>query len=184
MVIHAEPTRGWVRSEYLKPPLKQNALKDLGENTSLLNFQILVICTRIHHLILLSLQLHLNGSDHRQKLYPYEAEFQCPLWTEEYRNQKRGGAGVKAMAVTPKTGKLVSAKILTIEDRENSDILLISKAGQTIRLNLKGVRKTSRVTQWVILTKLKNKSDEIVRASIIRESEDEEVLDTLDIDTK
>jgi DNA gyrase subunit A len=51
------------------------------------------------------------------------------------------------MAVTPKTGKLVSAKILTEDDRKNSDILLISKAGQTIRLNLKGVRKTSRVTQ-------------------------------------
>jgi len=34
----------------------------------------------------------------------------------------------------------------------------------------------------VILTKLKNKNDEIVRASIIRGSEDEEVLDTLDID--
>jgi len=83
---------------------------------------------------------------------------------EEYRNQKRGWAWVKAMAVTPKTGKLVSAKILTAADRENSDILLISKAGQTIRLNLKGVRKTSRVTQWVILTKLKDKSDEIVRA--------------------
>ncbi len=98
---------------------------------------------------------------------------------EEYRNQKRGWAGVKAMAVTPKTGKLVSAKILTEEDRKNSDILLISKAGQTIRLNLKWVRKTSRVTQWVILTKLKNKSDEIVRASIIRESEDEEMIDSL-----
>jgi DNA gyrase subunit A len=46
------------------------------------------------------------------------------------------------------------------------------------------VRKTSRVTQWVILTKLKNAKDEIVRASIIRASEDEEVLDTLDIDNK
>ena len=97
---------------------------------------------------------------------------------DEYRNQKRGGAGVKAMAVTAKTGKLVSAKILTEEDRKESDILLISKSGQTIRLNLKGVRKTSRVTQWVILTKLKSKSDMIVRASIIRESEDEEVIDT------
>ncbi len=96
---------------------------------------------------------------------------------DEYRNQKRGGAGVKAMAMTKKTGKLVSAKILTEEDRKNSDILLISKWGQTIRLNLKGVRKTSRVTQGVILTKLKQKWDEIVRASIIRESEDEEMLD-------
>jgi len=97
---------------------------------------------------------------------------------EEYRNQKRWWAGVKAMAVTPKTGKLVSAKILTEKDRKESDILLISKWGQTIRLNLKGVRKTSRVTQWVILTKLKDSKDEIVRASIIRESEDEEMLDT------
>ena len=96
---------------------------------------------------------------------------------DEYRNQKRGGSWVKAMAVTAKTGKLVSAKILTEEDRKESDILLISKSGQTIRLNLKWVRKTSRVTQWVILTKLKNKSDMIVRASVIRESEDEEVME-------
>jgi len=93
---------------------------------------------------------------------------------EEYRNQKRWGAGVKAMAVTPKTGKLVSAKILTEEDKKESDVLLISKWGQTIRLNLKGVRKTSRVTQGVILTKLKDGSDCIVRASIIREVDDEE----------
>jgi hypothetical protein len=34
------------------------------------------------------------------------------------------------------------------------------------------------VTQWVILTKLKDKNDEIVRASVIRESEDEEMIDT------
>lgn len=93
---------------------------------------------------------------------------------EEYRNQKRGWAGVKAMAVTNKTGKLVSAKILTEEDKKNSDVILISKSGQTIRVNLKWVRVTSRVTQWVILTKLKNKSDMIVRASVIREWEDEE----------
>lgn len=93
---------------------------------------------------------------------------------EEYRNQKRGWAWVKAMAVTAKTGKLVSAKILTEEDKKNADVLLISKGGQTIRLNLKGVRKTSRVTQWVILTKLKKWDDELVRASLIRESEDEE----------
>jgi DNA gyrase subunit A len=39
------------------------------------------------------------------------------------------------------------------------------------------MRMTSRVTQWVILTKLKDKTDMIVRASIIRESEDEEVID-------
>ncbi len=93
---------------------------------------------------------------------------------EEYRNQKRGWAWVKAMAVTPKTGKLVSAKILSEEDRKTTDVILISKAGQTIRLNLKGIRKTSRVTQWVILTKLKNASDMVVRASIVQEGEEDE----------
>lgn len=96
---------------------------------------------------------------------------------EEYRNQKRWGAGVKAMAVTAKTGKLVSAKILSEEEKKSSDVLLISKNGQTIRLSLSSMRMTSRVTQWVILTKLKDKTDMIVRASIIRESEDEEVID-------
>jgi len=94
--------------------------------------------------------------------------------TEEYRNQNRWGSWVKAMAVTGKTWKLVSAKMITEEDRRNSQIILISKAGQTIRLPLKWIRKTSRVTQWVILTKLKGSSDEIVRASMVRESEDEE----------
>lgn len=93
---------------------------------------------------------------------------------EEYRNQKRWGAGVKAMAVTPKTGKLVSAKILSEAEKKESDVLLISKNGQTIRLSLKGMRMTSRVTQGVILTKLKSVNDMLVRASIIRESEEEE----------
>ena len=93
-------------------------------------------------------------------------------WIEEYKNQRRWGAWVKAMAMTAKTGKLVSAKILTEEDKKELDLILISKAWQTIRMNLSWIRKTSRVTQWVILTKLKKASDIIVRASMIRGWED------------
>ena len=93
---------------------------------------------------------------------------------DEYRNQKRWGAWVKAMAVTEKTWKLISAKMLSDEDRKVSDVILISKAGQTIRMSLKWIRKTSRVTQWVILTKMKTAGDKVVRASMVRESEDED----------
>ncbi|MFK7780184.1 MAG: DNA gyrase subunit A [Candidatus Gracilibacteria bacterium] len=89
-----------------------------------------------------------------------------------YRNQKRGGTGVKAMAKTKKTGKLIGAHMLSEQDRKTSEIILISKGGQTIRMNLKGIRKTSRVTQGVILTKLKIKNDKVVRSSIVREGED------------
>jgi len=31
------------------------------------------------------------------------------------------------MSMTPKTGKLISAKILTEEDRKSTDLILISK---------------------------------------------------------
>lgn len=91
---------------------------------------------------------------------------------EEYRNQKRWWSWVKAMAVTPKTGKLISAIMLSEEDRKTSEIILISKSWQTIRMSFKWIRKTSRVTQWVILTKLKKWSDKVVRTSVVKEWEE------------
>lgn len=51
------------------------------------------------------------------------------------------------MAVTAKTGKIVGAMTLNDDEKANTDILLMSKSGQTIRMNLKGIRVTSRVTQ-------------------------------------
>jgi DNA gyrase subunit A len=95
-------------------------------------------------------------------------------WIEEYKNQKRWGSGVKAMVINDKTWKLVSCKILTWEDKKELEVILISKWGQTIRMNLGWIRKTSRVTQWVILTKLKQKNDIVVRASLIKQWDEEE----------
>ncbi|MCT4617386.1 MAG: DNA gyrase subunit A [Candidatus Gracilibacteria bacterium] len=93
---------------------------------------------------------------------------------DEYRSQKRGGSGVKVMAMTKKTGKLVGAMTLTVEGKKNGEIMLISRDGQTIRLPIKGIRATSRVTQGVILTKLKNDKDIIVSAGLVNQSEEEE----------
>jgi DNA gyrase subunit A len=95
-------------------------------------------------------------------------------WIEEYKNQKRWWTWVKAMVINEKTWKLVSAKILSAEDKKELEIILISKWGQTIRMTLDWIRKTSRVTQWVILTKLKQKWDIVVRASLIKQGEEEE----------
>ena len=95
-------------------------------------------------------------------------------WIEEYKNQRRWWAWVKAMVINEKTWKLVSAKILSEQDKKELEVILISKWGQTIRMTLSGIRKTSRVTQWVILTKLKQKNDIVVRASLIRQWEEEE----------
>lgn len=92
----------------------------------------------------------------------------------EYRSQNRGGSGIKVGAITAKTGNIIGATMLGENDRKESDIVLISRGGQTVRMPLKGIRKTGRVSQWVILTKLKKKDDILVSMSIVRPDEDED----------
>lgn len=93
---------------------------------------------------------------------------------DEYRSQNRGWSWIKAMAITPKTGKLVSAMTLSDEEKKDIDIILVSKDGQTIRMWLSWIRTTSRVTQWVILTKMKSETDSIVSTSWVRKSEEDD----------
>lgn len=92
---------------------------------------------------------------------------------EDYRSQGRGGSGVKVSSVTPKTGKIISATMLTEDDRKTADFLLVTKSGQTVRMPLKDVRLTGRVAQGVILTRLKD-DDAVTSMSIVREREEEE----------
>lgn len=87
---------------------------------------------------------------------------------EEYREQGRGGSGVKVGAITAKTGDIVGVSLLTEEAKKEGEVLLISREGQTIRLALGSIRVTSRVTQGVILTKLKDANDCIVSVSVMK----------------
>lgn len=93
---------------------------------------------------------------------------------EEYRSQWRWWSWVKAMNVTPKTGKLIWATTLSDEDLKECSVILMSRDWQTIKLALSGVRVTWRVTQWVILTKIKWEDDLLVSASVVRWVGDEE----------
>lgn len=101
---------------------------------------------------------------------------------DEYRDQNRWGSWVKAMAVTAKTWKVIWAMILNELDKAECDLLLMSKSGQTIRLPLKWIRVTSRVTQWVILTKIRWEDDVIVRASLMHASDENTDIQTDNID--
>jgi len=74
----------------------------------------------------------------------------------EYRATHRGAGGVKTVNVTAKTGKVVGAKVL--QPNMNADLLLISKRGQTIRMDVKSIPTRGRNTQGVILMRVKNDS--------------------------
>ncbi len=77
----------------------------------------------------------------------------------DFKIQNRGGGGIKAMKSTPKTGKMVGAKIITSEHKE---LIAMSANSQVIRLPLEQVPTSNRDTQGVTLMKFKNKTDKIV----------------------
>lgn len=85
---------------------------------------------------------------------------------EDYREQGRGGSGIKVGATTEKTGAIIGAFTLTTEEKESNSLILISKSGQTIRVPLSEVRVTGRTTQGVILSKLKGKDDAFTSAAV------------------
>ena len=71
---------------------------------------------------------------------------------KEYKVQKRGGSGIKTAKVTPKTGKLIVAKVLTGEEEE---LIAMSKKGQVIRTVLKDIPSLGRQTQGVTIMRLR-----------------------------
>jgi DNA gyrase subunit A len=93
---------------------------------------------------------------------------------EDYREQWRGGSGVKVGATTEKTWRVIGAFTLTEDQKKNSSVILISKDGQTVRVPLADVRITGRTTQWVILAKLKDTKDAFTSAAVISAGEGED----------
>jgi len=71
---------------------------------------------------------------------------------KEYKTQNRGGSGIKTAKVTPKTGKLIVAKVLTGAEVE---LIAMSKKGQVIRTELKDISSFGRQTQGVTIMRLR-----------------------------
>ena len=57
---------------------------------------------------------------------------------KSYKIQKRGGSGIKTAKITPKTGKLVCAHIVNLDNLE-VDLIASSAKGQIIRVPLKSI---------------------------------------------
>ena len=94
---------------------------------------------------------------------------------EDYRKTARGKMGVKTMAVTEKTGRLVAIKVVTDEN----DLMIINKSGVLIRLNVDQVRVMGRATQGVRLINLTKKNDTIASVCKVQKAaEDEDDVET------
>jgi DNA gyrase subunit A len=68
----------------------------------------------------------------------------------DYRGQGRGGKGIQTMRLSAATGDLVDAQVVTSEDR----LLIMTKNGVTIHINVGDIRSIGRSTQGVRLINL------------------------------
>jgi DNA gyrase subunit A len=85
---------------------------------------------------------------------------------EEYRPQGRGGKGLITYKITKKTGEVVGIRVVKEED----EVMLISKDGIVIRLNVKDISRMGRITQGVTLMKL-DEGNSLVSIAKIKKGE-------------
>jgi DNA gyrase subunit A len=75
--------------------------------------------------------------------------------TKEYKVQKRGGTGIKTAKITPKTGNVIGAAVVSKQDKEEGELVVMSQKGQVIKLPLTDVPSLGRQTQGVRVMKLR-----------------------------
>lgn len=71
---------------------------------------------------------------------------------DEFRKTHRGGVGVRSIITNERNGAVAGALMVT----DNDSLLMVSSAGQTIRIKLSDVRIMGRNTQGVKLANLKD----------------------------
>lgn len=86
---------------------------------------------------------------------------------EQFKQQHRGGFGIKSMNITDKTGKLVESLIVS---GDQGDLAIVSEQGIMIRLPLKAVKRLGRATQGVRLMRM-GAGDRVASATIIQKEE-------------
>lgn len=97
---------------------------------------------------------------------------------DDYRITNRGGKGVKTISITKKTGGLVSIKNVSDSD----DLMIINKSGIAIRMGVEDLRVMGRATQGVRLINLKDNDSIAAVAKVMKEEQDIDATDIMDID--
>lgn len=90
---------------------------------------------------------------------------------KQFTAHARGGVGIRAGVVNAKTGKVVDVRVV---GNLEGDIIIISRRGQVIRLNLKGITVIGRSTQGVRIMKMAA-NDQIASVALIFTDELKEI---------
>jgi DNA gyrase subunit A len=86
---------------------------------------------------------------------------------DQYPSQGRGGKGVTAMRLTPKTGDIVAASMVS----PDQNVIMMNSGGQVIRIPVSQISLIGRATQGVTLMKLTG--NDTVRSMTITDAKSE-----------
>ncbi|OGD61518.1 DNA gyrase subunit A [Candidatus Berkelbacteria bacterium RIFCSPLOWO2_01_FULL_50_28] len=92
---------------------------------------------------------------------------------KEFRNQRRGGSGIRIAKLNTKTGELASSVVL---DSEATDIVIATTGGQIIRISASSVKKLSRHASGVILIR-PDKGDTVSSLAVLNNAVQEVIED-------
>ena len=87
---------------------------------------------------------------------------------DEYRQQNRGGKGVKTLNITEKNGQLTKLRSVTGDE----DLIITTTKGMIIRLPIEQIATSKRATQGVRLIKL-NEGHKVATIAIVAKIEEE-----------
>lgn len=87
----------------------------------------------------------------------------------EFPLQKRGGMGVKVAEVTPKTGKVACARMVS---EQIEQVIMTSRGAQVIKLPLKNIPRLTRATQGVILMRFTDPTDSVAAVTCLEKEEE------------
>jgi DNA gyrase subunit A len=98
----------------------------------------------------------------------------------QFSRINRGGKGVTAMKITDRTGDIVQAAIV----HGDETIVMLSSAGQLIRIPCEQINRSGRATQGVTLMRMKDGETVVTMAVIQPKSEDEDPFANVSVNGK
>jgi DNA gyrase subunit A len=93
---------------------------------------------------------------------------------EMYRAQTRGGIGLRTINLNSKTGDVIDAKVVTSEDK----LLIMTRNGVTIRINVGDVRAIGRTTTGVKMINLDSGDSVATVERVTAQKDPDELLET------
>ena len=83
---------------------------------------------------------------------------------KEFNAQSRGGMGVKIAEITQKTGKVASSQVIPKNCKE---VIITSRKGQVVKIDINAIPKLSRATQGVILMRFSKEEDGVAAITCV-----------------